>query len=172
MGHSFRARVGLSLGRVMFRVKWHFGSVQFGSTSARVSFISTDFLVQYACHTKISNFVENSGRVLLEFFKNKIKVAGFYSAYLKRWISMVPLQVYPPYPILPVKRWMSVVPLQDLPALPYPFLVHFQAWSFLYIRRSEITITGIKKKKSMWVTAVSLSINLWENLETHTCFTK
>ncbi|KAJ8420284.1 hypothetical protein Cgig2_005390 [Carnegiea gigantea] len=40
----------------------------------------------------------------LEFYKNKIKMAGFYSAYPKRWISMVSFQVYPPYPILSVKR--------------------------------------------------------------------
>jgi len=26
IGHSIRVRVGLSSGRVMFRVKWHFGS--------------------------------------------------------------------------------------------------------------------------------------------------
>jgi len=30
------------------------------------------------------------GGGLLEFSKNKIKMAGFYSAYPKRWISMVP----------------------------------------------------------------------------------
>jgi len=32
---------------------------------------------------------------------------------MKRWISMVPFQVYPPYPILSVNRWISMVHFQE-----------------------------------------------------------